>query len=462
MHLPASTIRKVLLLVVITVISAAIVAVQFARVPQRLEIGRSVVTVNMRDAGGLYPHSNVTYRGVVVGTVESVETTNTGARARLSIDSDVTIPANVEASVAGMSAVGEMYIGLTPIGPTTGRLADGAVIPAARVQAPVDAGDTLDAVDHMISAVPSDRLQTVIDESFLALRDSGPQLRALVNSVNEILREARNTLGPTTTLIDQLGGLLQTQVVTADAIRTWAGSLARVTGTASQVDGSLRKVIEDAGPAADEATRTFEGLQPVMPMLLANMVTVEQVLAVYNPALEQLLILVPPLVAASQGAGLTNADDPGQNTFFASQLNSPPPCIEGFLPPSQRRSPLDVSPAPAPTDLYCKVDPADPRSIRGARNLPCLEYPGYRAATVTLCRQLAGGAAQSTPHAAPSAPPAPSAPAAPRTPVKITQYSSQGKYLGNDGRMYHVAGLTGIDGQTRSFTTTLSAMLVPK
>jgi phospholipid/cholesterol/gamma-HCH transport system substrate-binding protein len=68
-------------------------------------------------------------------------------------------------------------------------------------------------------------------------------------------------------------------------------------------------------------------------------------------------------------------------------LNNPPPCLTGFLPASQWRSPADTSPAPLPAGTYCKI-PQDTQAndVRGARNYPCVDVPGKRRATPKECR----------------------------------------------------------------------------
>jgi phospholipid/cholesterol/gamma-HCH transport system substrate-binding protein len=440
------TIRwKLVVFAVISVIAVAVVGVLYAQLPQQAGIGRYAVTVDMTSAGGLYPNANVTYRGSVVGRVTAVEATDTGARARLSISSDAHIAADLDATIAPMSAVGEMYVALDPrSGADPHRdLTDGAVIGADRVRLPTPVSDAVAQVQSLLASVDATNLRVVIDESFTALNGQGPALRSLVDSVSDIMAEAADTITPTATVIDRLGPVLDSQVDSADAIGAWAASLARVTGSLAGSDAALRGVLARAPGAASEATALFDDVAPTVGILLANLTTVEQVLAVYNPALEQVLVLYPPLIAATQGTGLVNADDPGQNTFFAAAgLNDPPPCITGFLDPSQRRSPADLSPAPAPKNLYCKVDPSDPRSVRGARNLPCLEYPGYRAATVTLCRQLAGGRAPRTPTA-PVVAPASDAVSAPRPVVAARQYDPRrGEFVADDARVTRVTGVS--------------------
>src|SRR5512144_3182186 len=71
----------------------------YIQVPTFLGIGRMTVTLELPAAGGLYRFSNVTYRGVEVGKVTSVELTRDGAKATLSLNTSPKIPANLEAQV---------------------------------------------------------------------------------------------------------------------------------------------------------------------------------------------------------------------------------------------------------------------------------------------------------------------------------------------------------------------------
>ena len=66
------------------------------------------------------------------------------------------------------------------------------------------------------------------------------------------------------------------------------------------------------------------------------------------------------------------------------------PCNVGFIPATQIRSPADETLRDLPTDLYCKAAQNDPAVVRGARNYPCMEFPGKRAPTVQLCRDPEG------------------------------------------------------------------------
>lgn len=67
-------------------------------------------------------------------------------------------------------------------------------------------------------------------------------------------------------------------------------------------------------------------------------------------------------------------------------LNQPPPCLTGFLPASEWRSPADTSTAPLPKGTYCRIPMDASNVVRGARNNPCVDVPGKRAATPRECR----------------------------------------------------------------------------
>jgi hypothetical protein len=70
---------------------------------------------------------------------------------------------------------------------------------------------------------------------------------------------------------------------------------------------------------------------------------------------------------------------------FRIQMADPNPCTVGFLPPSQWRSPADLTTLDTPDGLYCKLPQDSPIVVRGARNSPCMGVPGKRAPTVEEC-----------------------------------------------------------------------------
>ena len=72
---------------------------------------------------------------------------------------------------------------------------------------------------------------------------------------------------------------------------------------------------------------------------------------------------------------------------LALAINHPPPCLTGFVPASEWRSPADTSLRRCADSNYCKIPQDTPANVvRGARNIPCIDVPGKRAATPQDCR----------------------------------------------------------------------------
>src|ERR1700730_5178655 len=83
----------------VTVLSVAVMAFGFVKVPALLGVGRYTVKVDLPASGGLYPTSVVNYRGSEIGSVKSVDVTHNGVRAAHSLNSDIAVPSDVTAAV---------------------------------------------------------------------------------------------------------------------------------------------------------------------------------------------------------------------------------------------------------------------------------------------------------------------------------------------------------------------------
>src|SRR5258708_3043106 len=376
---------QLLIFTIVGVIGVVAMVLFYIQAPTLLGIGRITVTLELPGSGGLYRFSNVTYRGVQVGKVTAVTATRTGAKATLSLDTSPKIPADLQADVRSVSAVGEQYVDLRPRTDSGPYLEDGSVIPSTATTTPQEVGPMLDQVSGLINSIPKEKLSDLFDESFKAFNGAGDDLGSLFDSSAKLSADLNANADSARALRDDSAPLLDGQAETADATRTWARSLANVTQTVADNDQQIRTTFQTGPGAADEASRLLSQIKPTLPVLLANLTSLGQLLVVYHASLEQVLVLLPPSVAAERSRRPMHNPTGCAMGDFEIPVADPPVCTVGFLPPSQWRSPSDTTTIDTPDDLYCKLPQDSSIGVRGVRNFPCIRHPGKRAPTVAIC-----------------------------------------------------------------------------
>ncbi|OBK25632.1 mammalian cell entry protein [Mycobacterium asiaticum] len=376
---------------VITVITLTVMAIFYLRLPATFGVGTYAVSADFVAGGGLYKNANVTYRGVAVGRVESVQLNPSGVTAEMRLNSGTPIPANVTATVKSVSAIGEQYIDLVPpANAAPGKLRNGAKIDRANTRIGQDVADLLKKAETLVNSLGDTRLREVLHEAFIATNGTGPELARLVESARLLVDEANANYPQVSQLIDQAGPFLQAQIRAGADIKSLSDGLARFTSEVRQADPRLRDTLATAPDAIDAANETFSGIRPSFPALAANMANLGRVGVIYHKTIEQLLVVFPALFAAITTAAGGAPQDEGAKLDFKLDLNDPPPCSTGFIPAPLMRTPADETVREVPRDLYCKTAQNDPTDVRGARNYPCQEFPGKRAPTVALCRDPRG------------------------------------------------------------------------
>lgn len=383
--------NQLIIFTIASIVGVAVMLFAYMQVPTMLNVGRLTVTLELPAAGGLYRFSNVTYRGVQIGKVKEVTLTEDGAEATLSLNTSPKIPADLEANVLSVSAIGEQYVDLRPRTDSGPYLQDGSRIAMSNTTIPQQVGPMLDQVSTLVDSIPGDRISDLLDETFKAFNGAGPDFSSLIDSGAKLTDQLNSVSDQSRGLIDDSGPLLDSQAETADSIRTWARSLAGVTDQLAQNDPQIRTLLERGPGFAQEVSGLLNQIKPTLPVLLANLTTLGQILVTYNPSLEQLLVTLPNTLSAQQAFGLGKNNPTGLAiSDFALTISDPVPCTVGFLPPSQWRSPADTTVIDTPDDLYCKLPQDSPIGVRGARNYPCMGHPGKRAPTVELCNDPEG------------------------------------------------------------------------
>ncbi|GAA5163073.1 hypothetical protein GCM10023321_49390 [Pseudonocardia eucalypti] len=379
---------QLLALSILTVLAVGVVGIRYMDLPGMFGVGVYPVIVQFSSADGLYPGGDVTYRGVPVGKIEKIGFgPGRTAQVRLTIQDDVRIPAAVTARAVSMSAVGERSVDLVPAGRGGPDLAPGAVVPVGRSVGQIPEAEILSSSDALFNSVPKRELSQLLSELTTGFGQGSRDFGPLLDATRALVGESQVNLRPTRELLAGLRPFLRTQLATSDDLRAWNRDLATVIGQLRASDADVRTLLTEGPRATDEVVDLVKLFRPGLRPMLDDFADAGRMLPTYLLGIQQVLVIYPAIVAAVQSSATEPGTEPG--TFHMSlgtNFNEPPPCYAGFMPIDRARDlRIETPPASLPGDLYCKVPHADPRDPRGARNTPCLNAPGVRAASVEEC-----------------------------------------------------------------------------
>lgn len=386
-------------------------------------LGRGyTVRADFADSGGVFPGAEVTYRGVPVGRVGDLRLTGSGVSVALRIeDGAPRIPADTLAVVANRSAVGEQYVDLQPRRSDGPYLRDGSPIPRSRTRTPLPVTDLVLSLDRLVNSVGKEDLRTTVDELGKAFAGTGPHLSRLVDSGNALVESASGSLPETVSLIEDSRTVLKTQADQGSAIKSFSRDLAALTEQLKSSDGDLRRLIDNAAPAAEQIDSLLKSTRPHLPVLLANLISGGQVTLARLPGVEQALVTLPVTVAGSH----TVVPGDGTTHFgLVVNVDDPPACTQGYG--TRHRDPADTSRRPANTDARCTAPRGGKTSVRGAQNAP-----GARAGS--------GGADRAV-HVAPYDPETGTAAGPDGTPVEIGSTGGERTVFGKDSWQWLLVG----------------------
>ncbi|MEB4208097.1 MlaD family protein [Mycobacterium sp. 94-17] len=381
--LPRLIKTQLVLLAAVAIAAVVVLGWYYLRIPSLVGVGRYTLYAELPQSGGLYRTANVTYRGITIGKVTGVEPTERGARATMSIEDGYRIPVDASANVHSVSAVGEQYVDLVSTADRGPYLAGGQTITKSTV--PSQIGPALDAANRGLVVLPKDKVASLLSEASQAVGGLGPSLQRLVDATQAIARDFRGSVDDVDDIIERSAPIIDSQAEAADTIKRWSANLNTLAAQTARSDGEVRNILANAPPTVAQVNSTFGDVRESLPQTLANLDIVIDMLKRYHNGVEQALVFLPQSGAIAQSV---TAQSPGQAALGvgAISLNQPPPCLTGFLPASEWRAPADTGTAPLPAGTYCKIPMDATNVVRGARNYPCVDVPGKRAATPRECR----------------------------------------------------------------------------
>jgi phospholipid/cholesterol/gamma-HCH transport system substrate-binding protein len=375
---------KVLIFGLISVVVLAYTGFHYANLGRYLGLrGYYVVRMDLANTGGIFPHADVTYRGVSVGRVGNLHLTSNGVEADLDISNSAPpIPAHLHAAVADLTAVGEQYVDLRPATATGPYLTGGSVIPQSETQLPLPVTSVLESVNTLATSLPLTSLRSLMDALGTGFSDQGSTLRSLIDGQSALVKAAYATIPQTKALISDSRQVLATQNAEGAALNSFGRSAALLAHRLRQSDGDIGHLLVTAPQAAAQVAGLLRDNDPGLGVLIANLLTTSEVTLTRGAALKELLSAFPAAVAA----GSTVITPKGARFGVALTFFNPLPCTTGYRGTVYRNG-LDTSRGPALNKAArCALPASSGVDVRGSAHAPGGGVPA--AATPGLARLL--------------------------------------------------------------------------
>jgi phospholipid/cholesterol/gamma-HCH transport system substrate-binding protein len=296
------------------------------------------------------------------------------------------IPANVAAKVADRSVVGEQYVDLEPTkksGNGTGPFIQAnTVIPmryangTLRNQVPTPTEGLLTDLDQFVNSVPLEDLRTTVAELRNATANRGLDLGSLLDATTHLVRTANapENLQATIQLIGDSATVLQTQLDEQQPLASWTHSLALLSDQLKKSDPDFRHLLSTGTSDLKTVQSFISHNRTDFGVVLANLVTVGNLLVNHLGGIEEVLELYPAMAAGGQSL----VHD--KTLWLSLQLQaqtSPQDCgdpdkgQEGYEG-TVRRQPGNQAPIAPNVNAHCTAPASGPgyKNVRGSANVP--------------------------------------------------------------------------------------------
>jgi phospholipid/cholesterol/gamma-HCH transport system substrate-binding protein len=262
--------------------------------PGGADLGDHPYTVHaeFNDVLDLVPQASVRVNDVLVGRVDSISLnkSNWTADVTMSVNGNVSLPANANADLEQSSLLGEKYVQLVapPAGQAQGTLANDATIPLNRTNRNVEVEEVLGALSLVLNGGGIQQIQTISKELNSATTGNEAQIRQLLGNVNKLTGDLNSHVSDITQALDAVNRLSAT-----------------LNGQKTQIDN----VISNIGPGLDVLNTQKDQLVGLLQAFSAlSGVAVDTINKSQDDLVADLKSLAPTLQQLSAaGANLPNA-----------------------------------------------------------------------------------------------------------------------------------------------------------
>lgn len=251
------------------------------------------VTVQLKEAGGIFEGAEVAYRGVQVGKVTDVTLHTDGVTVQMDLDDGTKVPANSIAHVYDLSAVGEQYIDLEPTKLSTTFLHDGSTIEQRHTTTPLETATVLYDLERFVDSINPSDVRTIGREGAAAFKGTGPELKSILTDATQLVNELSSSEDSMLHLLDNSALLLHGAASHRSDFDSFTRSLKALSATLADRTPTIDKFVREAAPTTRIVNALIADNGSAITELLANTATLSQIQTVRVPGFNALLLAVP-------------------------------------------------------------------------------------------------------------------------------------------------------------------------
>jgi phospholipid/cholesterol/gamma-HCH transport system substrate-binding protein len=318
---------RLILFAVLSAVGIVYVAASYLGVVNAILGRNQTVYVDLPNSGGTYIGSEVDYRGVKIGKVSDMSLTATGVQLKLTLDPGVKVPKSSALMVSNLTAIGEQYVNFIPKN-DNGPYADNNYhFKGSAGDLPESTDNLLLTLNGFVNSVNPQDLTTAVGELGTMFKDNSDALGTIIDQGSKFLKGAQQHQASTIQLLNAGGSVLDTQIAHETDLKTFTAGLSTLTAALKNSDANLRTILNTG--ALREADGLVNDLRSTLPAFLNNLVPVTQVISDRRRALEQTLVVFPPVVSS----GFTGTPGDGYGHLNMQFDYAQSPCSgTGYLP----------------------------------------------------------------------------------------------------------------------------------
>lgn len=244
------------------------------------------VNLDLPDAAGLHPRSDVSYRGQHVGSVTGIDLTADGLRAKLKLDGGVRIPSDTDVVVADLSAVGEQYVDFRPRTASGPYLANGSTVIAGPSDLPLPTWQLLTHANSLLAQIKTSDVETIGREVQAIFGGGGVDLDTLVTEVHATLGMVQQLTPTTLALLQDAHTPLGTFANLSPSVVTLMRNSRAITAQLRKSNPTIAKLIDQGNVLVPVIDQDFHSVSPVLVKLLDDGTPVAAMARSHIPGLE--------------------------------------------------------------------------------------------------------------------------------------------------------------------------------